>query len=65
MGKKYVESCPVCGRKLFTGLTELIVEMNCPKCKSFLHIIADSSGIHTQVIEKTENKALSDKLTAI
>lgn len=52
MKYKYLAVCPECGYKLAMGLSDFVIELNCPKCNRYLHIEADQEGVRTRFIEK-------------
>lgn len=46
---KYKASCPICGRNLFRGSPESVIEGNCPKCGSALVIRYSNTGVAVTV----------------
>lgn len=46
---KYKASCPICGRYLFRGSPESVIEGNCPKCGSALVIRYSNTGVAVTV----------------
>ena len=46
---KYKASCPICGRNLFRGSPESVIEGNCPKCGNDLIIRYMNTGVAVTV----------------
>lgn len=52
---KYLASCPICGTKLFKGLSGSVNEVFCPKCKINLEVKFGNSGVTIFVLSETRD----------
>lgn len=43
---KYTATCPICGWSLIKAAPKSEININCPKCNSFLKIKVEENGIH-------------------
>lgn len=49
-------SCPVCGRHLFRGTPNSIIEGNCPKCGAYLVIRYKENSVCVEALKGQANK---------
>lgn len=52
---KYLASCPICGTRLFKGISGSVNEVFCPKCKINLEVKFGSRDVTVLVLSETRN----------